>query len=245
MSNPSVIILDNASNKKRRFVIEDNIGEAIHLHIDNLRIDFTIEEFLGFAASVRESLNNMEIVHGYTLADFDEHFLRLCASCISDLEEIVIEEVPLSILKCIVHKELKGGLMLEKILPVNQTPAYEYLQGEKDVFLKYSQFNYQNSTNKTRLLDIKKSIEHHGYPYRKQHVILFNKQNLIRDGQHRAAVLAHLYGLDSTIPIMRFRFHQNKHSFSVGRENAMRSCKWFLKKCYRRLKWSGRRLLGK
>jgi len=245
MSNPSVIFLDSASDKKRRFDIEDNIGEAIHIHIDNLRIDFTIDEFLEFAKTVRESLNNLEILHGYSPDDFDEHFLRLCAPCITDLKEMVVEDASLSSLECIVHKEYKGGLALEKVLPVDQTPAYKYLQGEKDEFLKYNQFNYWNTANEVRLLTLRKSIENHGYPYKKQHIVLFNNQNLIRDGQHRAAVLAHLYGVDSIVPVMRFRFHQDRHSLSIGRENAIRSCKWFVKKCYRRLQWTGKRLLGK
>ncbi len=49
MSNPAVITLANSTSRKgkfKRFVVEDNIGESVHLHIDNMRIDFTINEFL-------------------------------------------------------------------------------------------------------------------------------------------------------------------------------------------------------
>ena len=58
MSNPAVIVLDEVKKSKKsvfkRFVLEDNIGEAIHLHVDNMRIDFTIDEFLEFSSMIRE-----------------------------------------------------------------------------------------------------------------------------------------------------------------------------------------------
>ena len=41
MSNPAVITLSNASSRKgkfKRFVIEDNIGESIHLHMRQYEI---------------------------------------------------------------------------------------------------------------------------------------------------------------------------------------------------------------
>jgi hypothetical protein len=63
MSNPAVITLDNAGNRRgkfKRFIIEDNIGEAIHLHVDNMRIDFTIKEFLDFSSLIRVSLDNVK-----------------------------------------------------------------------------------------------------------------------------------------------------------------------------------------
>ena len=55
MSNPGVIVLDNCKknilqkifnrNSFRYVQIEDNIGEAIHIHFDDFRIELTLEEF--------------------------------------------------------------------------------------------------------------------------------------------------------------------------------------------------------
>ena len=77
MSNPGVITLANASSKKgrfRRFVVEDNIGESIHLHIDNMRVDFTIEEFLEFSEITKKSLTELNFLGGQSLDSFAEHF---------------------------------------------------------------------------------------------------------------------------------------------------------------------------
>jgi len=36
----------------RKFVIDDNIGEAIHIHYRNTRIEFSVEDYLKFADEI-------------------------------------------------------------------------------------------------------------------------------------------------------------------------------------------------
>lgn len=60
MSNPGVIVL--ASLKKPfpyRFEVEDNIGEAIHIHFQDMRIDLTVKEFLDITDKLQQILDNM------------------------------------------------------------------------------------------------------------------------------------------------------------------------------------------
>lgn len=38
-----------------RFVIEDNVGETVHVHVGHLRMEFTQEQFLWFADRVTEA----------------------------------------------------------------------------------------------------------------------------------------------------------------------------------------------
>ncbi len=104
MSNPAVITLANASKGKfKRFVIEDNIGESIHLHIDNMRVDFTINEFLEFSKLIRASLKDLDILCDYDIDKFDEHFLRECSSLLSNLISIEKEKNKLKDLFAISH----------------------------------------------------------------------------------------------------------------------------------------------
>ena len=45
----------------KKMVVEDNIGESIHIHIRNLRLDFSVRDFIKFANSVEKAdkrLNN-------------------------------------------------------------------------------------------------------------------------------------------------------------------------------------------
>lgn len=239
MSNPGVITLNKAESRLgrfKRFVVEDNIGESIHLHVDSMRIDFSILEFFEFSKMIRQSLNELDVLFGHSIDNFDEHFLKLCSPWLSSLNKITIESVKLSDLSCVVHASYRKDLHIKKILPISKVPAYQYLAGDKDAFLNYIQYNYFNTDNETRLLDIKNSIQKNGYPFNQQYIILFNGQNIIRDGQHRAAILAHLHGINREIQVMRFHFTGNAHILHTRKNNTKNLFRWFLKKVYLRLK---------
>jgi 2C-methyl-D-erythritol 2,4-cyclodiphosphate synthase len=239
MSNPAVITLDDASNPKakiKRFVLEDNIGESLHLHIDTMRIDFTVDEFLSFSQMIRSSLLELDFLAPYSINDFDEHFLKECAPFLSDLLKIEIEEIPLSRLDCIVHKSLRKELKLVALKKIEQSPAYKYLKGNKQEFIDYTQFNYFNTGNEIRLERMQESILEKGYPLENNYIVLFNGQNIIRDGQHRASILADQLGLDAKVKVMRFYFKGNKHLIRVNKTNAKTTFMWFARKVKRKLK---------
>lgn len=236
MSNPAVITLDNASSKKgkfKRFVIEDNIGESMHLHIDNMRVDFTIDEFLEFSQMIRESLEDLDILKGYGINDFDESFLKNCTSHLKNLVDIKIEKIKISDLKCIHRYNPIKDLFLTKLVSVEKTSVYKYLRGIDKSFENYPQYNYFNSNNLRRLEDLKESLKKQ-YPQDNKYIILFNGQNIVMDGQHRVAVLADIYGLDTEIEVMRFCFEGKKHLYRSFVSNSYTSLYWLTKKIYYR-----------
>ena len=238
MSNPAVITLDDVSGRKgifKRFTIEDNIGESMHLHIDNMRVDFTIEEFLEFSQMIRESLKELDFLDGYSVENFDEQFLKECAEYLPNLIEIKKEKIKLKDLFAISHFTFKD-LILQKIIPLDDTPAFKFLNDNKNSFVNYPQDNYFNVSNEQRLLSVKKSIEQNGYPYNEQYIVLFNEQNIIRDGQHRAVVLADLFGLNYEIKVLRFYFKGKNHLMKATESNFKKMFIWFLKKLYSKLK---------
>jgi hypothetical protein len=104
------------------------------------------------------------------------------------------------------------------------------LNGDFDDFEAYRQFNYFGLNNKERLADLLNSLKSNGYPYQGKYIILFNGQNIVRDGQHRAAVLAHLYGIDMRIKVMMFHFNDNRHYLKKNTYNFKSLVKWILKK---------------
>jgi len=248
MSNPAVITLVDASSKKgkfKRFVIEDNIGESIHLHIDNMRVDFTIKEFLEFSSMIRESLAELDILKPYSIDNFDEHFINECAPFLSQLKEIKIEEIQLSKLQCIVHSNYKTDLNLVKLAPISKIAAFDYLNGKKSDFLNYNQFNYNSINNESRLNQTLESIKTNGYPFKEKYIVLFEGQDIIRDGQHRAAILAHLHGLDYKIKVMRFYFNGNRNEVKPLKDNLKVTSLWLAKKVYRKLKKVAKKVLNR
>jgi len=239
MSNIAVITLSDSSNKKggfKRFLVEDNIGEAIHLHVDNMRVDFTVDEFLAFSEIVRSSLVELDLLYGYELNSFDEHFLKESANLLPDLSAIRVKKIKLSKLKCIVNISWNKSLTLQRLLPVTKVPAYLYLNGSKAKFKKYHQFNYASCSNEERLESILESIKLKGYPYQSSYIVLFKGENIIRDGQHRAAVLAYLYGPDFEVDIQEFDFNGRQHTVHVYLNNLKAIFVWGLRETYRKVK---------
>ena len=94
MSNPAVIMLTDVSTKSGgRFKIEDNIGEAIHIHYDNFRIDLTIKEFFEFAELIEGCLISLIDNPDFNINNYDPSFLLDIYYMIPDLEGISFEKV--------------------------------------------------------------------------------------------------------------------------------------------------------
>lgn len=39
-----------------KFVVDDNIGEAVHIHYRNTRVEYSIEDFIRFAEECEEAI---------------------------------------------------------------------------------------------------------------------------------------------------------------------------------------------
>lgn len=169
---------------------------------------------------------------GYKVSDFDAHFISECSGFIDNLTEVRIEEIKISDLKCILHLNYGNKLDLQKVVSVKDTPAFKFLKGNKNEFINYKQHNYREVTNDKRILSTLESIKEHGYPYQNKYIILFSGQDYIRDGLHRAAILAHLQGVDNTVKIMRFYFKGKVH-MTYPSDNIF----------FVRLKWFGHKIL--
>lgn len=53
-------ISDSPDISGSKLVVEDNIGESIHIHLRNTRLEFTINEFLQFADAVEQASEKLE-----------------------------------------------------------------------------------------------------------------------------------------------------------------------------------------
>jgi hypothetical protein len=212
MSNPGIrTIFTYKSSRVKKFAIEDNLGEAIHIHLDNFRLDFSINSFLNFSQLIYDSLEELNLFHGYSIKSFDIYFLLLISPFLRDLISIEIKKKKLKNLQCVVRNNI-GRISIRKVKDI---PAFKYLYGDRAEFEKYNQFNYERQDNINRLNTLLNNIKINGYPYNNNYIISFSRQeNLIRDGAHRAAVLTYLYGEEHVIDIMVFYFNKN-HNVSI------------------------------
>ena len=88
MSNPGVIILADDLKSNNRFQIEDNIGEAIHVHMNNVRFDLSINEFLAFAGNITDIVKNMDLSEIINIDDYDVAFLYEISDYLNEITKL-------------------------------------------------------------------------------------------------------------------------------------------------------------
>ena len=241
MANIGVIVLDTAKICAQpklcstRLQIEDNIGEAIHIHWRNLRLDFTIRDFLSLAKVCEEAKKNID-AHTHRISkatstkdktnespkinlpkinwpagnnleiQLDPIFVRAMGKHAEHIKGVQIVGMSLDDLQCI-NILSKNPYKWEPIPVVNCKP-YKCLQGDTEGYRQYAALFGEMSHNLENLYQLKKSIETHGYPHNNNMIVLFGDKPYIRDGQHRAAALRYLYG-NIKVPVSRILFEDN------------------------------------
>lgn len=211
MSNPGVIYLAQGKTKKYvSFRIEDNIGEAIHIHYGELRISMTINDFLNAVGSMILAVDKLIQVPGFSSNDFDPVFLHDISHLLMDLESV--EKTTIRMDDILV--QTVGILGLPVIRSIKDSRVVKALHGNDVELNKYKQENLRGQSNIDRMNDIYESIKNKGYPYKEQYIVFFNIQNMIRDGQHRAACLYGYSGGGVDIPIIRLHFKNGAHGVS-------------------------------
>ena len=203
MSNPGVIILDQYSSANiNRFAVEDNIGESIHIHLNNFRIDLTIDEFLALSEQISLSLLSLDFFADMHEFNLDPHFMKLIAQYVPNYVGYSVSSAKISDLNFLCRN--KYGIL--KKTTIEHTPGYKHLISQRSDFNAYSQFNYLKLSNVDRIKQLYNSIKTNGYNSTYKLVDFSVQPNLIRDGQHRAAILASLFGLNFEVPILTIDF---------------------------------------
>ena len=164
MSNPAVIKLASGKVGRSQVWMDDNFGESIHLHIDDMRVDMTVSE----------------------IADLHED---LCAIMndqvdIENLDYRTIDPVLLSGLLAPYHN---------KVYRLEDSVGVRVLRGEIKAE-EHRKSGHISQSEQERMSGLLESIKEHGYPHNRNYIVLYGDDNIIRDGQHRASCLFYLNG---------------------------------------------------
>jgi len=213
-SNIGVIALSHAEISptpffcNTRLQIEDNIGEAIHIHWRNIRLDFTMRDFLSLSQQFKTALAALgpkrpPATEGQiSLPDAYARELGPLAHAITGAS---IEHVRLNDLKVVACTQ-DGPTLRWTAKDIPQSTAYAYLEGDTQAYVAYhntaKDLQHHNAHNFETLFH---SILKNGYPYNGEFITLHGDEPYIRDGQHRACILHHVYG-NIRIPILRLHF---------------------------------------
>lgn len=214
MVNPGVISLGSLNDTERvsfpyRFEIEDNIGEAIHIHYKDIRIDLTTKEFLSLAEALAAIIDEIVGVEGFSCHDFDPVNLVGISGMLANLKEIQYFNLHLEDIQ-IDTFDGEGNPIYAGLAQSRVVKALNGITEENDNHT--TQMNYRKPlsaeriSNQDRLLYNLKQIREHGYPMDKE-LIIVDENNRIWDGQHRAACLYYLYG-NIEVPVRRLVYGQ-------------------------------------
>lgn len=189
MSNPAVIKLSESRGKTmKRVIVEDNIGEAIHIHADSLRLDLTIDSLIELGGDLQPILRNLLLRKGLDIELLDDEFLLAIRNKLPNITSAEMISKKLLDLKVAVY--FRGIKPFYVCRPILMSPAFKYLSGKKEEYLTYARNSKDKLGSESRLEELNASIRNNGFDQSKRPIVIFNRKFIIMDGQHRAACLA-------------------------------------------------------
>ena len=88
-------------------------------------------------------------------------------------------------------------------LTIPECHAYKYLMGEKEQYLEYCKENQLLDFDMTidRFDELIKDLE--ACDYANDYIVVVDENNMLKDGQHRLAILCKEYGIDHKVKVLR------------------------------------------
>lgn len=212
MINPGVVTLASLNgfeyvNFPYRFCVEDNIGESIHIHFKDIRLDLSVEDFTALADKAEGIIDKLVDAPGFEARRLDRTILLGLSAQLPYLTRVRIEKIRLEDILVDTFDE-HGRPMTASL---KHSRVLKALYGDtKENDEHRVQFNYfrrgscERITNRERIRYNLEQIREHGYPYGDELIGLW-ANHVIFDGQHRAACLYYLYG-NIDVPVQIFEF---------------------------------------
>ena len=195
MSNAAVIKLQKKVIAGYSVWLDDNFGEAIHLHMNDFRVDLTCSGFEQITRDAQEILDLLIQVEGFHSEEYDPVFLeQMLWKRLLHLERVEKDEVRISEL----------WMNEPRLCRVKDSRMYRSLMGERKKLRKKGSDHLGQSAEE-RMESIRKSIDRSGYDVSRGSVVVYGDDNIIRDGQHRVCALMMKEG-DVTVPVIHLYF---------------------------------------
>lgn len=212
MINPGVVTLASLNDFEYvkfpyRFCIEDNIGESIHIHYKDIRLDLTVAEFSELAEKAAGIIEKCVDVPGFSVKRLGSTILVGLAAQLPYLTRVRVEKIHLEDILVDTFDEhgrpITASLSHSRVLKALRGDTAEN-DGHSVQFNFFREGSCERLTNQERIDYNLRQIKEHGYPNGDELIGLW-ANHVIFDGQHRAACLYHLYG-NIEVPVQIFEF---------------------------------------
>jgi hypothetical protein len=119
------------------------------------------------------------------------------------IESATLEKIFLDDLTVAEMSEWEGRERM-RIMAIPDSSPYKLLSGNAIAYLEYTKRFGRIKNCIERFNMLQRSIEENGYPHGNEYICVYDTENIIRDGRHRAAILRYKWG-NVEIPVIRFR----------------------------------------
>lgn len=172
-----------------RLQIEE-VGDHYHVHYRNLRIETTNLRELGY----------WEVPEPISM-DYD-YFMKILSK--NTYDEVKVEDRRIGDLKVTIYDDPIN----HRSVPVSESPCLMFLNGDEEGYIEYIQFVKEFKIRKDGIEEDIHSVDRfksliaslEDTDYKDCLIVVF--ENLIGDGQHRAAWLYNKYGNDKVIKVV-------------------------------------------
>lgn len=192
MSNPGVIKLAENIYAHYHVWLDDNIGEAIHLHMNQFRIDMTVKEFEELCDDIVIVINKIIRIENFDLNKYDFRFINNQILHLLHTKRAIDMSIKLSQLRVFDDDNICYLPECNRVKALNG-----YINIDNTHQRETNMYGQNNSKRLGSALDF---IKKNGYPYDEKYIVIIKDKNIIIDGWHRAAALFFLYG-DIEIPV--------------------------------------------
>ena len=197
MSNPAVTMLCRTKISGLPMWMDDNIGESIHLHIGDVRVDLNNDEFDKMYSDICDAINGLINIAGFDCHHINSVYMEdMLWRDLPHLKSVKMDNVELKELICPFYG---------KYIKLPHSRAVRALEGDSKDNDDNRRSHHIGQTSEERLNTLYESIKNNGYPYNGEYIVLYGDDYIIQDGQHRAACLWKLKG-DITVPVIRLYF---------------------------------------
>ena len=205
MSNPGIFILfsENSSFPHIKSVqIEDNIGESIHVHINDYRLDLTLNEFENLCNIFSDALMKLDDTDD-KLQQSPQFLAEMYK--LNDYQKIdyEVEKRKLDELFFIVRKPYLRFFFAVSFKKIIKTPQYLYLKGQDILLDERYQYSALQQNEIVRLNSSLNYIKEHFPNSEKYNIFTFGENNLVRDGVHTSASIAFLHGAGILVNVIK------------------------------------------
>lgn len=200
MSNPSVCSLASVNIAGNQFRVEDNLGEAIHIHYGRLRLSLSISDYFKVTDQIISIVEMLCSEESISIKNLDEESIK--SDLLDDYKNIQsIKETEMELDSLFMRESFIMDRSIKRIIPLKESGYIKLLRGESDDELYYREKGKIEPSRYEKIMWIVKQYNIKDSTIHGKKIVV-DRDGFIIDGIKRASALYYMYGGNTRIPVI-------------------------------------------